>query len=311
MAVLKAFGAYLPSRVATNQDLAAQFNLTPQWIMDVSGIEERRYAAADETVTDMAVAAARDCLDRAGLSASDIGMLLVASGSAERRFPGPAAVVANRLGAAGTPALDLPMASAGSLFGMALANSLAAVYGNVLVVAAEKMSSVVSREPLEQGVVVLFGDGAGACIVSPEGAGARIVDAVLHSDGTFAEDLKLEFNAPLAMNGRSVIMQASRKIPSGIAELLERNKRKAAEIEIFLMHQANQNLIDRVARALEVESSKFYSNIRRYGNTSSASMLIAAAEWWQNPGPQPGSLICFAAFGAGFHWGALLAQLPG
>lgn len=311
MAVLKVFGAYLPSRVATNQDLAAKFNLTPQWIMDVSGIEERRYAAPDETVTDMAVAAARECLDRAGVNASDIGMFLVASGSAERRFPGPAAVVANRLGAASAPALDLPMASAGSLFGIALANSLSAVYGNILVVASEKMSSVVAREPLEQGVVVLFGDGAGACIVSPDGSGGKIVDAVLHSDGTFAEDLKLEFDAPLTMNGRSVIMQASRKIPSGIAELLERNNRKAAEIEIFLMHQANQNLIDRVTRALEVESSKFYSNIRRYGNTSSASMLIAAAEWWQNPGPQPGALICFAAFGAGFHWGALLVQLPG
>jgi 3-oxoacyl-[acyl-carrier-protein] synthase-3 len=306
---LRAFGSYLPSRIVTNQDLAARLNLTTDWIMDVSGIEERRYAAEDESVADMALAAARQCLDRAGLSASDIGMFLVASGSAERRFPGPAAVVANRLGAVNAPALDLPMASAGSLFGMALANSLASVYGNILVVAAEKMSSVVAREPMEQGVAILFGDGAGACLVSTGDGPAKIVDAVLHSDGAFAEDLRLEFDAPLAMNGRSVIMQASRKIPAGIAELLERNSKTAAEVEIFLMHQANQNLIDRVARALEVEPRKFYSNIRRYGNTSSASMLIAAAEWWQDPGPQPGALICFAAFGAGFHWGALLAQV--
>jgi 3-oxoacyl-[acyl-carrier-protein] synthase-3 len=306
---LRAFGAYLPSRIVANQDLAARLNVTTDWIMDVSGIEERRYAADDESVADMGVAAARQCLDRAGLSVADIGMFLVASGSSERRFPGPAAVVANRLGAANAPALDLPMASAGSLFGMALANSLAAVYGNILVVAAEKMSSVVAREPQEQGVAILFGDGAGACLIGPGDGPTKIVDAVLHSDGAFAEDLRLEFDAPLAMNGRSVIMQASRKIPAGIAELLERNSKTAAQVEIFLMHQANQNLIDRVARALEVEPRKFYSNIRRYGNTSSASMLIAAAEWWQDPGPRPGALICFAAFGAGFHWGALLAQV--
>ncbi len=308
MATIKAFGAYLPSRVVTNGDLAALLNCEAGWILDVSGIEERRYAAADESVEDMAVEAAQRCLDRAGMKASEVGLFIVASGTAERRFPGPAAGVAHRLGAAGAPALDLPMASAGGLFGMVLARSLTEVHGNVLVVAAEKMSAVVAREPLEQGVVILFGDGAGACIVSPGDGSARIVDAVLHSDGAFAQDLRLEFDAPLAMNGRSVIMQASRKIPGVIAEVLQRNQKAASDVEIFLMHQANQNLIDRVARALEVEPAKFYSNIRRYGNTSSASMLIAASEWWQNPGPRTGELICFAAFGAGFHWGALLVE---
>src|SRR5258708_5745464 len=154
-----------------------------------------------------------------------------------------------------------------------------------------------------------FWRGAGACIVAPGDGPAKIVDAVLHSDGAFAEDLRLEFEAPLSMNGRSVIMQASRKIPGAISELLLKNSKTAASIEIFLMHQANQNLIDRVARALEVEPQKFYSNIRRYGNTSSASMLIAASEWWSAASPLPGALICFAAFGAGFHWCALLVEM--
>jgi 3-oxoacyl-[acyl-carrier-protein] synthase-3 len=283
-------------------------NRTPDWILDVSGIEERRYAAENESVADMAVAAATQCLERAGMTVSDIGMFIVSSGSSERRFPGPASIVANRLGATSAPALDVPMASAGGLFGMALAAQLAAAYGNILVVAAEKMSTVATREPMEQGVAILFGDGAGACIVSPGDGPARIVDSVLHSDGTFAEDLRLEFDAPLAMNGRSVIMQASRKIPAAIAELLERNRTPAAAVKIFLMHQANQNLIDRVAKALDVQAGMFYSNIRVYGNTSSASMLIAASEWWQAHGPAPGDLICFTAFGAGFHWGALLVQ---
>jgi 3-oxoacyl-[acyl-carrier-protein] synthase-3 len=309
VAFLKAFGAYVPSRVVTNEELAPQLNCSPVWILEMSGIEERRYAAPEETVAGMAVAAATQCLDRAGISAANIGMLIVSSGSAERRFPGPASTVAHQLGAANIPALDLPMASTGGLFGMALAQSLAQVYGNVLVVASEKMSTIASRAPMEPGVAILFGDGAGACLIGPGDGPAKIVDAVLHSDGAFAEDLRLEFEAPLSMNGRSVIMQASRKIPAAISEILQRNAKTAGSIEIFLMHQANQNLIDRVARALEVEPQKFYSNIRRYGNTSSASMLIAASEWWQENRPASGALICFAAFGAGFQWGAVLVEI--
>jgi 3-oxoacyl-[acyl-carrier-protein] synthase-3 len=308
VSVLKAFGAYLPARIVPNHELGCKLNRTPDWILDVTGIEQRRYAAENESVADMAVAAATQCLERAGMTATDIGLFIVSSGSTERRFPGPASIVANRLGASSAPALDVPMASAGGLFGLALAAQLADMYGNILVVAAEKMSTVVTREPMEQGVAVLFGDGAGACVISRGDGPCRIVDSVLHSDGTFAEDLRLEFDAPLAMNGRSVIMQASRKIPGVITELLEKNRTCPAAVKIFLMHQANQNLIDRVAKALDVQPAMFYSNIRGYGNTSSASMLIAASEWWQSPGPAAGDLICFAAFGAGFHWGALLVE---
>jgi len=306
VAGIKAFGAYLPSRVVSNSELAARLDCEPGWILDVSGIEERRYAGPDESVASMGVAAARDCLDHAGMTAADVGMILVSSGSSERRFPGPASTIAHALGIGGVPAIDLPIASAGGLFGMAMAAALSAIYSNVLVIASEKMSTVAMREPLERGVAPLFGDGAGACLIAKDGA-VRITDSVLHSDGAFAEDLRLDFDAPLAMNGRSVILQASRKIPSAIGELLERNKRTAQSVRVFLMHQANQNLMDRVAKALDVPADRFYTNIRRYGNTSSASMLIAAAEWWRDPGPAAGDLICFAAFGAGFHWGALLA----
>jgi 3-oxoacyl-[acyl-carrier-protein] synthase III len=192
---------------------------------------------------------------------------------------------------------------------MALAGSLSATHGDILVIASEKMSAIVSREPLERGVAPLFGDGAGACLISSGDGPVKIIDSALHSDGAFAEDLRLELDASLEMNGRSVILQASRKIPSAITELLKRKDKPASSVKIFLMHQANQNLMDRVARALEVDAARFYSNIRLYGNTSSASMLIAADEWWRDPGPRAGDLICFAAFGAGFHWGALLAHV--
>jgi 3-oxoacyl-[acyl-carrier-protein] synthase-3 len=277
-----------------------------EWIYNVSGIDERRFAAEDETISDMAVSAAQDCLSASGVLASELGMLMVASGSSERRFPGPAASVAHRLGLDSVPALDLPMASAGSLFGMALASKLTETYGNILVVAAEKMSSVILRQPMNPSTCVLFGDGAGACLVSAKDGLAKVVDSALYSDGSFAEDLKLELERPLEMNGRTVILQASRKIPRAVVELLERNGRAAADVGYFLMHQANQNLIVRIAAALGVGAEKFYSNIRRYGNTSSASMLIAATEWSRQSGFPSGVPIVFATFGAGFHWGALL-----
>lgn len=308
MAFLNEFGAYLPARVVSNREMAELAGCEAEWIRTVSGIEARRFAEPEETVAGLAVKAAQDCLGRAGAAPGDLGLVLVASGSAERRFPGPAAEVAARLGLEGVPAMDLPMASAGGLFGLHLAAQLAPVHGRVLVVGAEKMSDIVLREPREAGVAALFGDGAGACLVSPEAGRARIVDSLIASDGAFAGDLRLEFGRPLEMNGRVVILQASRKIPRAIADLLARNQRAASEAGVFLMHQANLNLIVRVAQALEVPAERFYANISRYGNTSSASMLIAAAEWSREQGFRPGVPVVLAAFGAGFHWGAMLAE---
>ncbi len=312
MPFIQAFGSYLPTRVVGNDEIGAMVGNTAEWIRNVSGIEERRFAAEAESVADMGVAAAKDCLAVAGVDAAALGMLIVSSGSSERRFPGPAVAIAKGLGLDSVPAIDLPLASSGSLFGMAMAAELARTKGPILVVAAEKMSKVMMQEPRNSATFVLFGDGAGACLISPDlispnhGA-ARIVDSALFSDGAFSEDLKLEFGQPLEMNGRTVILQASRKIPRAIATLLERNNLAAASVDCFLMHQANQNLIVRIAEALGVDAAKFYSNIRRYGNTSSASMLIAAAEWARQGGFRAGAPVVFATFGAGFHWGGLLA----
>jgi 3-oxoacyl-[acyl-carrier-protein] synthase-3 len=132
-------------------------------------------------------------------------------------------------------------------------------------------------------------------------------DACLHSDGSFVQNLRLGLDEPIYMDGRTVILQVSRKLPAVIRELLDRAQLKPAEIDAFLLHQANQNLIVKIAQALETSAEKFYSNIVRYGNTSSASMLIAATEWTAETGFRPSRPVVFAAFGAGFHWGALLA----
>lgn len=304
MASIFSFGRYLPEKVLDNQELARTLNCDPEWILQSSGIEERRVAGPGQTIADLGVHAAQDCLRQAPAP----NLLIAASGSAERRFPGPAAQIAQRLGFAGIPAIDLPIASAGSLFGIALAAQLAPLHGPVLVVAAEKMSGPALSEPFDKNVAIIFGDGAGACLVTPEPGGLEILDSVLHSDGANAEDLRLGFTGPVEMNGMAVIRHATRKLPEVINELLARNQVSPATVGTFLMHQANQNLTDRVARSLDVPASRFYSNINRYGNTSSASMLIAAAEWRERTPPQPGDTVCFAAFGAGFHWGALLAR---
>lgn len=308
MAFIQSFGAALPARIVTNQELAELVGKTPDWIRNVSGIEERRWAADETSIIDLAVQAAADALARAGRKASEIGILLVSSGTWERQFPGPAAQVAARLGLEEVPALDIPVASAGGLFALVTGSELTRAYGPALVVASEIMSRVARRALGESGTSVLFGDGAGACLLDPEQGLARVVGHRLASDGTFAGDLSLGFEQPLSMNGRSVILQASRKIPRVIRHLLDRWSLRPTDMAAFLMHQANQNLIDRIADALEVDRGLFFSNIRLYGNTSSASLLIAASEWAEQAGFETGQRVCMAAFGAGFHWGAALLE---
>jgi 3-oxoacyl-[acyl-carrier-protein] synthase-3 len=284
MPSLRSFGKYLPERVVGND----AFDADPAWILQSTGIEHRRYAANDETVVSMGVQAARHSL------VDPIGFVIVSSGSAPRRFPGPAAEIARELGLAGVPAIDLPMASAGSLFAIALAAKLAPAYGNVLVVASEIMSRVVDGRDTK----ILFGDGAGACVVSADDdAGPRIVNSVLHSDAEFGNALSLSLDASLQMDGRTVILQAARKLPSAIRELCD-----PAGIATFILHQANLNLITRIARALQVPEERFFVNLHRYGNTSSASLLIALAEC-----PLAAPLV-LAAFGAGLHWGSILVE---
>jgi len=307
MAHLRAFGSYAPARVVDNAELAARLECEASWIADISGIERRRWADASESVVDLGVSAANDCLERCAIAREKIGLILVSSGSSERRFPGPAAEIGAKLGLNGIPAIDVPMASAGSLFGMALASRLAPQFGLTLLIAAEKMSAAIENVPLDRNTAILFGDGAGACLIDPNEGVARLGGAILHSDGAFAANLRLDFASPIHMDGMVVILQASRKLPGVIRELLDREQLPASSIAAFLMHQANQNLIDRVAKGVGVEPAKFYSNIARYGNTSSASMLIAAAEWSAAGGFHAGDRVVFAGFGAGFHWGALLA----
>jgi 3-oxoacyl-[acyl-carrier-protein] synthase-3 len=306
MAFLRAFGSWLPPHRVTNEEIAPLVGATPEWILELTGIEERRYAADEDTIAGIGLLAARDCLEKAGATPADLGMILVASGSSERFCPGPASQIAAALGLVSTPAFDIPVASAGSLIGLALAARLAPTAGRVLVVGAEIMSRRISLTPEGKNTAILFGDGAGAALVDAETGFARIADACLYTDGAAAEILFMR-DGQFHMDGQAVILQAARKIPRAINEVLARNRIAAGEVEAFLLHQANLNLIARVAAAVKAPRERFFTNIARYGNTSSASLLIAADEWHSaQTAPLSGPLV-FSAFGAGLNWGALLA----
>ena len=311
MAHLAGFGRALPEAVVTNASLAAEFSVAEEWILQVSGIRERRRAAEGETAATLAHAASREALASAGLSPSDLGAIVVGTGSAPRRFPGVSSELQNLLGAGGIPAFDVPLASSGGLVALALATDLAPRYGPVLVAGAEVMSRILDRPPRVRETAILFGDGAGACVVLPGPGAVEITDIRFAADGALGADLSLGEGEPLAMNGRTVILQASRKIPAAVKEILQRNGLTPADVDLFVFHQANLVLLRQVARSLGVDEAKLFVNVDRYGNTSAASLLIALAEAAGEGRVASSSRVVLGAFGAGFSWGAALLTVHG
>jgi 3-oxoacyl-[acyl-carrier-protein] synthase-3 len=301
------FGAYVPERVVSHLELAAQLGVEPDWILQVCGIRERRYAGPGETVEDLAERAARACLARLGMAPGEIGAVIVGSGTPTRMFPGISASLQQRLGISGGPAFDIHLASAGGLMAIATAGDLCARYGPILVVAAEHMSPVVQGHPAKE-TTILFGDGAGACVVAPGPGRLLMEDWRMGSDGAFADDLCLAPGGPLVMNGRAVIMQANKKLHASVNALLAQTGVRLADIDLFLFHQANLVLLKQVAKGLGIAEERLFFNLERYGNTSSASLLIAAAEAMEAGRMAPGSRILMAAFGAGFSYGSLLLR---
>ena len=245
------------------------------------------------------------CLRNANLEPKDIHFVLVACGSPDVFCPGPASAIAARLGMAMVPALDLPLASAGSIAALVLAESLAPRFGNVLVLATEIMSRRIELTPENKDTAILFGDGAGACLVSRDPGFAEIKATALHTDGERAGTIQIR-DGRFHMDGIAVIRQASQRLPAVLNQVLEQASIAPAAVGQFLIHQANLKLLERVAKVLKVPDDRLFTNIQRYGNTSSASLLIAASEWYAQAGAltQP---LAMAAFGAGLTWGALVA----
>jgi 3-oxoacyl-[acyl-carrier-protein] synthase-3 len=217
--------------------------------------------------------------------------------------------VQKRLGAPGIPAFDLHLASISGLFGVALANKMCEQWGPTLVVAAETMTRALAQGPRAKETAILFGDGAGACLITPSEGQLAIHDIRVASDATFSEALRMNFGSTLEMDGRTIIMHAVRKLARAVAELLERNSLRADEIGLFLFHQANMRLLERLMKELKIDARQCFVNIEKCGNTSSASWLIAASEAKAAGLLRPGMKVVIAAFGAGLSWGAALVEV--
>jgi 3-oxoacyl-[acyl-carrier-protein] synthase-3 len=309
MASLAGFGHFLPEGILTNQALAVEFSVDPEWIVTVSGIQTRRVVAAEETVCDLAERASQACLQDAGITADKLGAIIACTGTPHRQFPGVSADVQKRLNAPGIPAFDLHLASISGLFGVALANRMCEQWGPTLVVAAETMTRALAQGPRAKETAILFGDGAGACLVTPGDAPLAIRDVRVSSDATFSEALCMDFGSTLQMDGRTIILHAVRKLARAVAELLETNSLHVDQIGLFLFHQANMRLLERLMKELKIDASQCFVNIEKYGNTSSASWLIAASEAKAAGLLRSGMKVVIAAFGAGLSWGAALVEV--
>ena len=309
MAHLAGFGKALPEGVVANAGLAVEYGVSEEWIVSVSGIRERRRAKDGETAASLAHRAALEALGQANLEPTGLGAIVVGTGSSPRQFPGVSADLQRLLGAPGIPAFDVPLASAGGLFALALAVDLAPRYGPVLVAGAELMSRVLDRPPRVKETAILFGDGAGACVVKPGPGPVEVVDIRIASDGALGDDLSMTPDGALTMNGRTVILQASRKLPAAVRDILSRAGLTPADVDLYVFHQANLVLLRQVAKSLGVDESRLAIDVDRYGNTSAASMLIALAGAAEARRLTPGSRVVLAAFGAGFSWGAALLRV--
>lgn len=320
-------GHHLPDRVVTNQDLTQWMDTSDEWIVQRTGIRERRWVEGDVGATDLAEVAAKQALDEAGLKASDIDMIVFATLSPDLNFPGSACLLQERLGLPGVAALDIRNQCTGFVYGLSIADNFirAGSMKHVMVVGAEVHSSGLDVSTRGRDVTVLFGDGAGVAIVGASDDEHRILESRLHADGRYAEILMVEapasrknprftmemFEAGLhypKMDGQTVFKQAVQRLPEVILEVLGAHGHKPSDINMLIPHQANLRINEMVARLMKLAPENVYNNIQRYGNTTAASIPIALHEAIQEGKVKSGDLVVLAAFGAGLTWGANLIR---
>jgi 3-oxoacyl-[acyl-carrier-protein] synthase-3 len=316
-------GRWLPDRVLTNAELERLVDTTDEWIRERTGIRERRIAAPELTCAEMGANAARIAMERAGVNAGELDVIVLATASPDRLLPATACDLQAMLGAANAAAFDINAACCGFLYGLTVAEGyLAAGRGEVaLVVSTEKMSSITDWD--DRATCVLFGDGAGAAVLRRTENGRGILSSFMRSDGTLAELLwrpaggarqpltheLLEARAHLVkMAGREVFKAAVRCMSEAADQALVRAGLTIDDIKLMIPHQANYRIIDATARYAGLPPEKVYINVDRYGNMSSATLPIALDEALECGRIQPGDNILLVAFGAGFTWASMVLR---
>ena len=317
-------GMHVPERVVTNADLEKLMDTSDAWIVERTGIRQRRFVEPGTGATELAAEASRRALADAGRTPADVDFIVFATITRDLAFPGCAPLLQERLGVPGVGAMDVHNACTGFLYALDMADALvrAGQCRCVLAVGAEVLSTGLDLSTRGRDMAVLFGDGAGAVVVEPSDDEARgVLGWVLHSDGSHAEDLVCEAPTSLVqgrvtaemlvegrhyprMNGRQVFKHATTRFPEAIHEVLGQTGHTLDEVKLIVPHQANQRIGDAVGARLGVPPGLVFQNIEHYGNTTAASIPIAMAEARELGRFGPGDLLVLAAFGSGFGWGA-------
>lgn len=323
-------GFHVPDNIVTNDDLTQWMDTSDEWIRKRTGIEERRWVQGDVGASELAVPAVEQALAQAGLDKSSLDMIIFATLSPDMGFPGSSCLLQGHLGLPGIATLDIRNQCTGFVYGLATADQFikSGLMNTVLVVGGEVHSSGLDKSTRGRDVTVLFGDGAGAAVLTAcddVDAGAVLLDHKLHADGSHHDILCLP--APASgknprlthemldqglhfpqMNGRAVFKHAVSRFPQVIAEILADNGLTPADIGLLVPHQANLRISEMVIRALELDPDRVYNNIMRYGNTTAASIPIALTEAVAAGKAVRGEHVVLAAFGAGLTWGANLIR---
>ncbi len=318
--VILGCGGYLPERVLTNDDLAKMIDTTDAWITERTGIKQRHIAAEGEFTSDMALAACEQALERSGLRASDIDLIVLATSTPDNTFPATATTVQARLGIEHGAAFDLQAVCSGFVYALATADNFikAGQSRRALVVGAEAFSRILDWS--DRSTCVLFGDGAGAVVL--EGRTGRgdetdrgILGSYLHSDGRYKEMLYVDGGpgstqtvGHLRMEGREVFRFAVNKIASVIEEALEDHKLGASDVDWFVPHQANQRILASTAKKIGLPDEKIVITLDKHGNTSAASIPLALNVAYEDGRITEGDLVLLEAMGGGFTWGAALVR---
>ncbi|HKK27779.1 MAG TPA: beta-ketoacyl-ACP synthase III [Gemmatimonadota bacterium] len=320
-------GFRVPDRVVTNHELEGIMETSDEWIRKRSGIEERRWAAEDETGADLAEAASRMALERAGLEPEDLDALILATLSPDHFFPGTGVFVQRQLGVTDIPCLDVRNQCSGFLYGLSVADAWirAGVYERVLLIGAELHSAGLDLSLRGRDTAVLFGDGAGAAVLEASDDDRGVLAVRIHADGRHAETLWTDMpgcaHRPFVtcedieekrcvpeMQGREVFRHAIKRMPEAVFEVLEESGHGLDELAMVIPHQANLRIAQGVQKTLGLPDQKVYNNIQRYGNTTAASIPIALHEAVEEGRIADGDLVCLTAFGSGFTWGGALLR---
>ena len=312
-------GAYLPDQVLTNDELAARLDTSDEWIRQRTGIAERRIAAPGQLTSDLAVAAARQALDRAGMSGSDLDLIVLATATPDLTFPATATKVQSQLGMRRGAAFDVQAVCSGFIFALSVADNALKLgqARTALVIGAETFSRILDWG--DRGTCVLFGDGAGAVLLQAGegGPGDRgILSTHLHSQGALGDILYVDgaVGQPdkpghLVMNGREVFRHAVVRLAEAVEEALAANGLTHADIDWLVPHQANRRIIDAMGRKLGLPSERVIVTVDRHANTSAASVPLALAEARADGRIQRGDLVLLEALGGGLAWGSALVRM--